>query len=321
MGQRDWHWGRFCEHNHFASVHPHPRRRKTTGPRHSVDGNRFRALPSLLRVLGIWHLETHHNRCNDAHRPAAHPDAAHTRMDRDPRRVLLPSLACVGLWSTGITTSASTRFFNRHTGIRTLKYMAGAQVVHEHAEEEVCMPNLESLNTVLGYLLYALADTDTDSSSSDYRFPRLAYIELRPTPHTLLRPALRVLASQTAAPPVAALTLWSLPTDELQDGTNELWTDIVLPGVRVLVLNECKLPVDLTSFPTLLARVFPALVKLELNYCALGRSASIIKRQTERDSMQAFAEEVRRVFASERRRQGGVDRTVNLKLVVDGREV
>ncbi|KAJ7065618.1 hypothetical protein C8F01DRAFT_1126233 [Mycena amicta] len=286
MDQRDWHWGRFCGRNDFASGHPHPRRRETTGPGDSLDGNR---LP--------------------------HPDAAHTRMDRHPRRAV-----------AALAHFASTRFFNRHTGIRTLKYMAGAQV---HAEEEapmLCMPNLESLNTVLGYLLYALADVSS-SSDSDYRFPRLAHIELRPTPHTLLRPALSLLARQTAAPPVAALTLWSLPADELQDlDGNELWTDIILPGVRVLVLNECKVPVvDLTglgSFPTLLARVFPALVKLELNYCALGRSASIIKRQTERDSTQAFAEEVRRVFAGERRRLGGVpDRTVNLKLVVDGREV
>ncbi|KAJ7023603.1 hypothetical protein C8F04DRAFT_1134054 [Mycena alexandri] len=205
----------------------------------------------------------------------------------------LPALVCVGLWAEAINTATSTRFFNRHPKIRTIKYMSPAADAVPPGCPPLRLPSLETLNTLVPYLVHILAVPDDaascaedDASASDaiialQRFPRLVHIELRP--HVRLHEAL-LFASAHA--PLRALTLWSLAPAHL----TPRWP--VFPDVRRLTLNESQLVRLLAAgLPGLIARGFPALMKVELNY-SWANNTDISTRQMEKEQ-KAFVEQVR----------------------------
>ncbi|KAJ7135141.1 hypothetical protein C8R46DRAFT_1235240 [Mycena filopes] len=204
----------------------------------------------------------------------------------------LPALACLGLWAEAITTATSTRFLNRHPKIRTIKYMSPTADALPAGCAPLRLPALETLNTLVPYLVHILAVPDDaascaedDASPSDalvapQRFPRLVHIELRP--HARLHEAL-LLASAHA--PLRALTLWSLAPAHLTPA----WP--VFPRVRRLTLNESALArLVAAGLPALLAQSFAALTKVEANF-SWGNNADISRRQVEKEE-RAFVERV-----------------------------
>ncbi|KAJ7758404.1 hypothetical protein B0H16DRAFT_1536093 [Mycena metata] len=204
----------------------------------------------------------------------------------------LPALVCVGLWAEAIGTATSTRFFNRHPQIRTIKYMSPAADALPPGCAPLRLPALETLNTLVPYLVHILAVPDDaascaedDASAADaliapHRFSRLVQIELRP--HARLHEAL-LLASAHA--PLRALTLWSLSPTYL----TPTWP--VFPSVRLLTLNESPLHVLLAAgLPVLLAHAFPSLRRIELNYAWANTDVGV--KQMEREQ-RAFVGAVR----------------------------
>ncbi|KAF7367010.1 hypothetical protein MSAN_00960100 [Mycena sanguinolenta] len=168
----------------------------------------------------------------------------------------LPALVCVGIWAEAISTATSTRFFNRHAGIRTIKYMSTtADALPAHCVP-LSLPRLESLNTRAPYLVHiftppgvahslSCADANSppepESSSTRARFPHLVHIELRP--HAQFAAAL-LLAS--LHPPLAALTLWSLLPSHFTPITS--WP--IFPNIRRVTINESRIPLLLgADFP------------------------------------------------------------------------
>ncbi|KAJ6470889.1 hypothetical protein C8R45DRAFT_1014863 [Mycena sanguinolenta] len=204
----------------------------------------------------------------------------------------LPALACVGVWAEAISTATSTRFFNRHAGIRTIKYMSPtADALPAHCAP-LSLPRLESLNIRVPYLVHVLTPPATDTSgaeanfppnSSRARFPHLVHIELRP--HAQLPTALLLASAHT---PLAALTLWSLMPSHFTPLTS--WP--IFPNVRLVTINESSIPLLLRAkFPKLLARAFPALRKLEMNY-SWANNSDVSNKQI-REEHRAFVEGVK----------------------------
>ncbi|KAJ7209253.1 hypothetical protein GGX14DRAFT_543304 [Mycena pura] len=149
------------------------------------------------------------------------------------------------------------------------------------------LPRLETLNTLVPYLLHILApapaadgacELKDDDDAAAPRFPCLALIELRP--HALLPDALRLLA-RTHAPrsllPAHFAAAW--------------WSPQRFPAVRVLTLNECRVVPEPAA---LLARVFPALAKVKVNHCSWASrgDVDVSRRQIEREQ-RAFVEQVK----------------------------
>ncbi|KAJ6545164.1 hypothetical protein B0H19DRAFT_280925 [Mycena capillaripes] len=207
----------------------------------------------------------------------------------------LPALVCVGLWAEAISTATSTRFLNRHPKIRTIKYMSPTADALPAGCAPLSLPRLESLNTLVPYLVHILAAPEPAAScahpdgasaaASDTRtrFPHLSHIELRP--HTRLPAALR-LASAHA--PLGALTLWSLEPSHL--AASRPWP--TFPHVCRLTLNESNVtraPLA-CGLPALLAQAFPALTKVEVNYSWMY-TTDMSGRQV-RAEQRAFVEQV-----------------------------
>ncbi|KAJ7291760.1 hypothetical protein C8J57DRAFT_1273894 [Mycena rebaudengoi] len=185
--------------------------------------------------------------------------------------ISLPSLSCVGLWAETITTEASTCFFNRHP-IRIIKYMSPRVDPLPPDCPPLHLPRLEYLNTVAPYLVHILEDGDSSL------LPKLRHIELRQ--HALFRDAL-VLACTLV--PLRALTIWTLREFDAQ------WWP-VFPRVRKITLNEIRVPASFAHLPSLLARAFPELVEVEVNYSFVSES----HRQTAAEQ----AEFVKRVWSA-----------------------
>ncbi|KAJ7174121.1 hypothetical protein C8R43DRAFT_977138 [Mycena crocata] len=195
----------------------------------------------------------------------------------------LPALVCVGLWAETISTAVGTQFFNRHPKLRTIKYMSPAADALPVSCAPLRLPHLESLNTLVPYLIHIL-DSDADpSSSSAARFPSLVHIELRP--HIRLREALLHASTHT---PLSTLTLWSLSPLAFPFAD----APPVFPTVRRLLLNEIRgvKHALAAGLPKFIAVAFPALTKLELNYC-WGANVDISRVQVRREQ-RALVEQV-----------------------------
>ncbi|KAJ6623737.1 hypothetical protein B0H10DRAFT_778282 [Mycena sp. CBHHK59/15] len=205
--------------------------------------------------------------------------------------ISLPSLVCVGLWAETITTETSTLFFNRHP-IRTIKYMSPTDTPLPPGCPSLHLPRLESLNTLAPYLTHILQAPD-----SAQHLPRLTHIEL--LHHYLFRDALPLASIElrqhylfrdalllaSTHPPLTALTLWSL-----HEFDAPWWPRF--PGVRRITLNEIRVPASLAHLPALLARAFPALKTVEVNYSFVRDEMS--RRQIAADQAE-FVHRVSRV--------------------------
>ncbi|KAJ6575587.1 hypothetical protein DFH09DRAFT_1311655 [Mycena vulgaris] len=202
----------------------------------------------------------------------------------------LPALVCVGIWAEAISTETSTRFFNRHPKVCTLKYMSPTADALPPGCAPLRFPRLESLNTLPGYLVFILsasapvsscAEDDPNGSNPAQRFPHLSHIELRPRGQLL-----NALQLASAHAPLSALTLWSLYPVHI---SSKNWP--ILASVRLLTLNEVDvIPALAGGLPELLARAFPALTRVEVNYS--WANGEISKRQKERE-LRAFVSEVK----------------------------
>ncbi|KAJ7139241.1 hypothetical protein C8R44DRAFT_727344 [Mycena epipterygia] len=157
--------------------------------------------------------------------------------------ITLPHLHEVGIWAPTITSETSTAFLNRHA-IFTLKYMSPAATPLPPAAPPLALPMLSHLTALSHYIVYILHARDSAAL-----FPNLASVEL--WPDARLYDALHLLSSH---PPLQRFTLWFLHDIALTQ-----WP--VLFGVDVVELNKSR--VD----PALLAHAFPALRRLQINYC------------------------------------------------------
>ncbi|KAK7042715.1 hypothetical protein R3P38DRAFT_2891902 [Favolaschia claudopus] len=169
----------------------------------------------------------------------------------------LPNLHAVGIYAECISSTASTLFLNRHP-ITQLTYMSPKALKPLYPTTKVLtLPRLTHL-TALGHYVCHIFPSPTSFPSSSLLFPILTSIEL--FPDSDLDRALELLSTHA---PLTQLALWAI----LDLSASSPIFSLVFPTLSALTLNKSPALVSSPRFPGILAVMFPALQRVEMNYC------------------------------------------------------